>query len=99
MIYEIPFTQYILPNGKRKQIVFNTKDETVKNKSDDLIKKDYRFEIEILRTGQISATIHNIKSGCDVAICVVSNDMGLTASINKMILEFDPSKDDSIEYM
>jgi len=51
----IPFTQYVLPNGRKEPTSIETSKEVDKI-AHDLIDAGCRFDIEILRTGQVSMT-------------------------------------------
>lgn len=54
--YGVLFIEYVLPNGKTKDRVFETTQE-VYEKAVDIRKAGFRFEMEILRNGMVSATI------------------------------------------
>jgi len=54
MMHLIPFTQFVLPDGKRKQIEFETENKEVADLAHALIEKGVKFEIEILTTGLIN---------------------------------------------
>jgi len=60
---DIPFTQYLMPNGKTIAVTIN-RPNNVSNKADELLKKGYKFECETLRTGDISLTI--VRDGEDI---------------------------------
>lgn len=49
----IPFTQFLLPYGERRPRTFDASPE-VEALADQLIAAGYRFECEILRTGQVN---------------------------------------------
>ena len=51
----IEFTQYMLPDGRRKQITMDVPDE-IQTKYDDLRENGYHFDAEILTTGIVSFT-------------------------------------------
>jgi hypothetical protein len=52
----IPFTQYILPHGRRRSIEFEAANENVERIAHELIERGCRFEAEILSTGMVSLT-------------------------------------------
>lgn len=83
----IPFTQYLLPNGRSKD-VYIERDEAVCRKADEIIQAGHRFEIEVLTTGHVSATIHNIEDEEDVDIIVVKNGPGVGTAIDEMVNRF-----------
>jgi len=56
----IPFTQYLLPDGKTMEIVIDRSAE-VENMARGLLHAGMKFEIEILSTGAVSMTCE--KSG------------------------------------
>ena len=53
---EIPFTQYLRPRGKQVE-VFIERPAEIYQKAQAIINRGYRFEIEVLLTGQVSMTI------------------------------------------
>jgi len=96
--YEIPFTRYTLPNGKTSNYMFQTTRSDVYDKAKSILSTGtYKFEIEILTTGEVSATIHNKETEVDVAIAVELNVPELAEAIEQMIINFDVDKDDSKE--
>lgn len=52
----IPFTQYLRPYGRKREMTYFTTKE-VWDKAQEVIKAGFSFEIEELSTGKISATI------------------------------------------
>ena len=54
-LHDVPFTQYLLPNG-RTQCVTIKRSEEIAKKAKELIKNGFMLEVEILRTGQVSMT-------------------------------------------
>ena len=85
----VPFTQYILPYGRKERILFPATQEMA-DKAKLILDAGYVFEIEILRTGIISATITDPITECDVAIVLASNDETAPLKIKKMIMDFEP---------
>jgi hypothetical protein len=88
MTWQIPFTQYILPNGRQKQIEFTTDDEDVFSKSLQLLGAGYSFSVEVLTTGQVSACIVDDQEEEDAVVKICNNSEELTHNINAMILAF-----------
>lgn len=86
----IPFTQYMRPDGHRVP-QFIDLDATTEEKSANLIAQGFRFEIEVLTTGEVSMTIVHDDYGCDVAIRVCPNGPQVPAKVAEMINGFDPS--------
>lgn len=52
----IPFTEYVLPNGRKAQIEI-TRPAEIGVRARSIIAAGYRFEIETLTTGKVSLTI------------------------------------------
>ena len=55
---EIPFTQYLLPDGRKKPVTINRSEE-IGLKAQRLIDVGCRLEIEMLRTGEISMSVEH----------------------------------------
>lgn len=54
---EIKFTQYCLPDGRKKQIHLTCDDSECVRKAEALTDAGYELEIEILHTGEVSMTV------------------------------------------
>ena len=85
MTYEIEFTQYLLPDGRKVPTFFQTEDKEIYDKAQAIITAGYRFECEILRNGVCSFTITDER---DEAIELAPNGPAVVDAINKLILEF-----------
>jgi hypothetical protein len=85
----VPFTQYILPNGKKRDLLMPASPE-VMNKAGKILAEGYRFEIEILRTGEVSATIMDPIQEVDADIIIVENDERCPRKVCAMIMRFQP---------
>lgn len=83
----VPFTQFLLPDGRQKEIEISL-DPDVEAKAQDIIAAGYKFEIEILRTGIISATIADPIQEEDVAHALMRNGIQVPPGITKMIENF-----------
>lgn len=83
----IEFTQYILPYG-RKETVKTIRPEPIEAMARDIIAAGYKFEAEILTTGQVSVTIEPIGEEFNAAIRVTHNDERLLTAIDDMITQF-----------
>ena len=83
----ISFTQYLRPNGRKVSVQTDLDPET-EAKAHKLIAAGYAFEIEELRTGQVSATIVHPDKDYDCAITVCKNGPDVPVAITKMIKEF-----------
>ena len=80
----IEFTQYVLPNGRRKQIFLNAPREYVE-KSKAIINNGNRFEIEVLREGTVSMTIFNEELEEDTNIELCFNGVNVTDGLCRLI--------------
>lgn len=83
---DIPFTQYLLPNGRRI-IRSIEKYGEVAEKAQEIINKGLRFEAEVLATGEISLTITDEKEG-DLAIEICRNGPDVPKAVDTLIKEF-----------
>lgn len=90
---DIPFTQYMRPDGRSLERLFGrTKDVTidrpdhVADKAQQIIAAGYRFECEILSTGEVSLTITDDEA--DHAIEVVPNGPGMGEAVDRLVLGF-----------
>ena len=88
MTWQIPFTEYMLPNGRRKINHYITEDEEVFSKALQLIGANYSFTVELLRTGEVSVCIVDNQEEEDVVIKVARNNAELVATVDAMILGF-----------
>lgn len=82
---EIPFTQYLRPNGRTTDATIDRPKE-IYDKAMDIIKAGYRFEAEVLSTGHVSLTIY--KNGVDHDIEVVENGPKVPVAVDQMITRF-----------
>ena len=83
----VPFTQYLLPDGRTKK-VWIERPEDICRKAKDIIDAGHRFEIEVLTTGHVSATIHHIEDEEDIDIVVVENGPAVPVEIDRMVKRF-----------
>lgn len=86
MTNEIPFTQYIAPHGAPKAVSIEVRPE-IAAKAATIINHGFRFECEVLSTGQVSATITDPEEG-DLDIIVMPNGPGVREAIEKMVEAF-----------
>ena len=86
----IPFTQYIAPTGRPKQVSIEVQD-CVADKAETIIKRGFAFECEVLSTGQVSLTVTDPDEG-DLDIEVVSNGPGVREAVERMINRFDEGR-------
>lgn len=83
---EIPFTQYLRPNG-RKRVVSIERPAEIVEAAHRLIKAGYRFEVEELSTGHASLTVVDPDDEGDVAIAVVPNGPEVPAAVDRIVAE------------
>lgn len=65
----VDFTEYVLPNGRRKAQQLELPDEYA-DKINRVLTRGLKFEVETLRTGHVSTTIADHEEEIDVAIKV-----------------------------
>ena len=92
MIYRIPFTQYELPDGRRSDVFFRTVRKEVEEAAKALIQNDFGFDVETLRTGEVSATVFDLNEDRNVAIVVAKKGPSLYLAIEEMILRTAKAK-------
>ena len=78
----IEFTQYLMPYGRKKQISFELDKETEKN-APELIDCGFRFDVEVLSTGEVSVTCEGEEEGLAAEIC--KNDPAINDSVKKLV--------------
>lgn len=82
----IPFTQYLLPNGRRRDEAIErpAEIETIANR---FIKSGGRYECEVLTTGHVSLTAVKEVDGedQDVEIVVCSNDATIPEKVDELV--------------
>lgn len=82
---EIPFIQYLRPNGSKREIFIERPDKIYK-KAMAIIDAGYRFEIEVLTTDLVSMTISNDEADHDMEI--VRNGPYVPVAVDRMISRF-----------
>lgn len=82
---DIPFTQFLRPDGRRREIFIERPDE-ICEKAMDIIKAGYRLEIEELKTGHINMTISDDED--DYEREIVNNGPGVPLAVDKMVNRF-----------
>ena len=81
----IPFTQYLLPDGETRPMTIEL-DGDAANKAEEILDSGkYRFEIEMLRTSQISITCFDTNKEEDVSIEVCANGPPVVDATVRMI--------------
>jgi len=81
----IPFTQYLLPNGRRASIEIDMDSET-EQKAQALIAQGCHFDAEILRTGIVSFTCEkdDLDDPC-LAIELSPNGPEVVVAVKKLV--------------
>jgi hypothetical protein len=90
MKHEIPFTQFLLPDGRTRPtsiMVDDAEFEAWKK----LTALGFRMTVELLRNGMVSQCIEDTELG-DFDCVVTTNGPDVPAKLSKMLLRFDPSK-------
>lgn len=83
---DIQFTQYLLPNGKRK-LTSIERPQNVWEEAEEILKAGYRFECEMLTTGHVSLTIAGKNTDVEIEIC--RNDAEVPKAVDRIITRFD----------
>jgi hypothetical protein len=82
---EIPFTQFLRPDGRQTDVSIDRPDE-ISTLALRIIDRGYRFECEHLTTGHASFTI--AKDGDDHDIEVVTNGPDVPPAIDRLVTRF-----------
>jgi len=82
---EIPFTQYLRPNGRKAEVSIDRPDE-IANLAHRIIERGFRFECEHLTTGHASLTIAGPDDDEDIE--VVQNEPDVPIAIDRMVKRF-----------
>lgn len=84
---DIPFTQYLMPNGRQEAVVID-RPAPIAEKAQAIIAKGFRFECEMLSDMRsVSLTITDPDEG-DLEIEVVPNGPEVPVAIDRMIERF-----------
>lgn len=85
---KLEVTMFSLPNGQRSTI-YGEIDDDLEEKVKEITDAGFIFEMEVLRTGQVSTTIGDPVTEMDCAFSITANDERVRAGLEKMIREFD----------
>lgn len=85
--YQIVFTQYLRPNGRRQETTIAVEPETAERAA-MILSLGFVFEIEVLMNGMISMTIGDPKEEVDVAQEICANSPVVPVTVKKMVMEF-----------
>lgn len=83
----IPFTQYLLPDGRRKHIEIE-RPAPIEAMAQEIRTAGFRFEAEVLTNGVVSLTIYSQELEEDVAIKLCSNDAMVPAAVDVLVAQF-----------
>lgn len=79
----LPFTQYIRPDGKKKEIQTEV-DDKYREDIQLIFDNDLSFEIEVLMNDMVSMTTTNQEYG-DYQIVLSANDMTIKEKVERLI--------------
>ena len=82
----IPFTQYMLPNGRQVATFFEC-EKGLDSKVREILDAGFRFTCEILSTGKIAVYISDEEEGFALEVCANGPEIG--RMIKGMIEKFD----------
>lgn len=82
---EIPFTQYLRPDGRTVPVTINRPDD-IAVLAEFIREHGFRFECEHLSTGHVSLTIAGPDDDADIA--VVANGPEVPLAIDQMVVRF-----------
>lgn len=83
-LVEIPFTQFDLPNGRRRAASFSRPSGTAQIAA-ELIADGHEFHCEVLSTGVVSLTCFNHATCEDIAIELCANGPEVPAAVDRLI--------------
>ncbi len=86
---EVPFTQFLMPDGRRTQTAIERPDE-ICEQAQKLLKDGWRLEIEMLATGMISMTVERDDDDRET-VCsahqLCNNGPAVLVAVDKLITE------------
>lgn len=83
----VPFIQYVLPHGEKRPMLIDRPDN-IAAAADAIRKQGFRFECEVLTTGEVSFTISDDLG--DYASELTPNELGKpAAAVDRLISGFD----------
>lgn len=86
---EVPFTQFLMPDGRRTQVTIERPDE-IGEQAQKLLKAGWRLEIEMLATGMISMTVERDDDNGETvspAHELCNNGPAVLVAVDKLITE------------
>jgi hypothetical protein len=82
----IPFTQYLLPDGRTRPGAVERSGD-IEEKARRIIDAGFRFEAEVLRTGEVSLTVFDPEEEVDVDIEIGDNLPGAVGPLVDRLVE------------
>lgn len=80
----VEFTQYLLPDGRMQKIQFDAPWELQKM-ADEITGRGYKFEAEVLTTGEVSFTVGDPELADDIEIEICPNGPGVREAVHRLI--------------
>lgn len=87
-MFEIPFTQYLLPDGRTRPIRWECTSHEQEVKARSLLDAGARFEAEMLQTGQISLTVEMVGNDGEphtMAHEICTNDPAVIEAVARLV--------------
>ena len=87
---DIPFTQYLMPNGRKSAVTIDRPDD-VASIARKIIDRGYRFECEVLSTGHASFTVvgpNDDGDDDDLDIAIAMDGPQVPNTVDKLIKRF-----------
>ena len=81
---DVPFTQYIRPNGRKRECVVSCPD-TLRTNVQAIIDRGWRFEAEVLTTDEVSLTVFDPETETNMAIQVGPNGSNVKRMVRELI--------------
>ena len=80
----VTFTQYLLPEGRRKEIQI-VRSAEIEALAHSFIEAGGKYEAEILRTGEVSLTAH--MDGQDIKMVLCANGPEIPQAVDRLVRE------------
>lgn len=81
----IPFTQYLKPGGRRADVSIE-RPAHIASMADRIMERGYRFECEVLSTGQVSLTVADYEGDHDIELC--NNGIEVPGAVDRLVTRF-----------
>ena len=79
----IPFTQYLLPDGRKKSVWIEVFDEYGQKALDLIENEGCHFDVEVLTTGKVSFTCERGDDLISIQVC--DNDPQVIEGVNRLV--------------